>query len=157
MKLKINQQSLKSRLLKNKLVDENGCWIWQRAVFYTGYPQIKIARKTSYAHRASYEVFKGQIPRGLNVCHKCDIRLCINPEHLFLGTDLDNERDKKSKMRHVYGTKNGRAILNENKVVFIRRLYKTGNFMIKELAIIYNLSPSGMAKVVNCRTWKYLI
>lgn len=79
---------------------ENGCWEFTGAL-RSGYGAIKYKGKTCATHRVSYEISNGNIPNGLLVCHKCDNRKCINPEHLFLGTYSENMQDCKNKGRIV--------------------------------------------------------
>lgn len=91
-------------------VTECGCWIWMKALCGDRYGSIRVNSKLEKAHRVSWELFKGEIPSGLHVLHTCDIPACVNPEHLFLGTPLDNARDKESKGRgnQPTGLRNGR-------------------------------------------------
>jgi len=81
--------------------DENsGCWLWQKSVTRGGYGQQGYKMYNYSAHRLSWIFSVGPIPKGLAVCHKCDNPLCINPEHLFLGTQKDNVQDMMKKGRH---------------------------------------------------------
>ncbi len=80
-------------------VKENGCWIWNRYVGRNGYGQVAVSHKTSMPHRVMYQAHNGDIPSGLVVMHTCDNRLCVNPEHLSLGTQGDNVRDCVAKGR----------------------------------------------------------
>lgn len=87
--------------LKNKSkATENGCHLYTGSLLKTGYGQFWLDGKNVLAHRASYELNNGPIPKGLNICHSCDVRHCINPRHLFLGTQSDNIKDCYNKRRH---------------------------------------------------------
>jgi hypothetical protein len=86
-------------------IDARGCWIWQGAKKNPGnqsfaYGWVGFCGTQMNAHRASWLVHNGQIPAGMFVCHKCDVPLCVNPEHLFLGTASDNMLDMWAKRRH---------------------------------------------------------
>ena len=81
----------KERLLNKVSIDkEPGCWNWKASIIKDGYGQFKFEGKMEDAHRVSYKVFIGPIPENLHVLHKCDNPSCINPDHLFLGTQRDN-------------------------------------------------------------------
>lgn len=94
--------ALQARLLKHvSPVPFSGCWIWTGFVKPNGYGTLTVNRKPAYAHRAAYAVFRGPIPDGMCVCHHCDVRSCINPDHLFLGTQKENLQDMDAKGRRV--------------------------------------------------------
>lgn len=103
-----------------KVVEESGCWEWQLSKTPQGYGQAMYRRKRWRAHRLSYTAFKGEIPEGLCVCHTCDNRKCVNPEHLWLGTRGDNNKDCSGKGRHrnqytkATHCKNGHEFTEEN-------------------------------------------
>lgn len=89
-------------------IDETtGCWLWTGATNRLGYGAIQRRNKQTYttvmAHRASYEHHVGPIPEGMKVCHTCDVRHCVNPAHLWIGTQADNMRDMQDKGRQRYG------------------------------------------------------
>jgi hypothetical protein len=117
-------------------------------------------RKSKYVHRLMYLAVHGEIPSGLDVCHKCDNRRCINPDHLFSGTRLENMRDAKAKGRTACGESlNQRwgeigpaAKLTQDQVNEIRRMRPMGKAK-KIYADRFGVSPSNITKIMAGLTW----
>ena len=93
--------STKCKITHNIFITEKGCWEWKGDVHPNGYGYTTNYEtgKKKHVHRISYEIFKGQIPKGLYICHHCDNPCCINPEHLWAGTAKENMQDAKKKGR----------------------------------------------------------
>jgi len=88
----------------------SGCWLWSGVILGNGYGQVRIDNKKWLAHRLSWSLHSGNVPRGLLVLHRCDVRACVNPHHLFLGTHRDNINDCVAKGR--YPNKGGETAPN---------------------------------------------
>jgi hypothetical protein len=132
--------------LKVKKTSEDGCWNWTGYKNAEGYGAVQWNGKLDRAHRISYRLFHGPIPPGILVCHHCDNPPCVNPKHLFLGTNQDNTDDKVEKHRHTWctGSEHPNAKLDELKVLEIKRLLR------------YEITQSVIAKQfgVSCGTIK---
>lgn len=109
----------------------SGCWLWTGAVTGSGYGAF---RKES-VHRFSFRIHKSNIPMGSQVLHKCDTPLCVNPDHLFLGTQKDNITDCQSKGRNVRRSNHGMAKLNDAKVCEIRKSGLTNAALAREFGV----------------------
>ena len=129
-----------------------GCWMWTACVNTDGYGRLNVAGKMRLAHRISYKLHVGPIPEGLHVCHTCDTPGCVNPGHLFIGTPLDNHRDKVSKGRSTTGEKHGRSKLTENDITLIRQDTRT----TRELGALYNVHYSRISRIKRKETWKHV-
>lgn len=93
------------------VVQPDGCWLWQGRANSSGYGAFSlIPGRSTGAHRASYMIHKGPVPKGMEVCHTCDVPLCVNPEHLFLGTKRDNMQDCLRKGRFSVGDRHREAL-----------------------------------------------
>jgi len=136
------------------------CWEWE-GYFGNNYGQININKKEEYAHRISYELYYGKIPKhnsyhGMCVCHKCDNTKCVNPHHLFLGTNKDNMIDCKNKNRTTQGEKNAMHKLTEQEVLEIRSKYKWYVYTYKMLAEEYGVNYITILDIIKRKTWKHI-
>jgi len=122
-------ESLSEVLPGNYLVSETGCWNWTKGKMPFGYGVVTFQQKQIRTHRLSWMIHRGKIPAGMCVCHRCDNPSCINPDHLFLGTFGDNNRDMKAKgrMKHNHAgkrfCKRGHEFTEENTRVYQGRRY----------------------------------
>ncbi len=132
----------------------SGCWLWRGTVLNTGYGQLSINGKRVYAHRVAWERINGPIPSGLLVCHKCDVRNCVNPAHLFLGTYKDNTQDAIVKGRIIrIGEGNGRAKLSAVQVDEIRQRRKSGESMYR-LGKAFGIHRAHIRRICNRVAWR---
>jgi len=145
-------------------VDPDACWEWIGSKASSGYGSMMIDKKDNYlVHRFSWELHHGPIPDGMFICHQCDNPLCVNPNHLFCGTPLDNMRDMIAKGRqvrieppHLCGEDHPRATLTQEQVNEMRSLYASGNYTIADLALRYDTTRSNANLIVLWRSWRTL-
>lgn len=134
----------------------NNCWEWQKDIDRKGYGQIHSYREnkrvTLFAHRVSYELHKGTIPEKFLICHSCDNRKCVNPDHLWIGTQSDNMQDMIKKGRYNYGTKNRLSKLNHQQVLEIKNSRESGRFLSKK----FDVSEATIINIRKNRTWRHL-
>lgn len=135
-----------------------GCWLWAGFKLNSGYGITSTHRRRILAHRLSYKLAFGDIPKGMHVCHKCDTPLCVRPEHLFTGTDADNHADMKAKWRHTYGER-ARHKLTEAQVIEIKRDFhspRNRRSNAKALAAKYGVNVGAIYNVVRGATWSHI-
>lgn len=141
---------------KNKIAvcSMSGCWLWNGVLRNDGYAPIGIGRKTFLAHRISWELFKGTIPQGLCVLHRCDVKNCVNPDHLFTGTVADNNNDRmmKGRSRPAKGEQSGAAKLSNETVLFIRQSADSN----ASLARKFGVSAAIISYARHRKTWKHI-
>lgn len=139
-------------------VDSSGgpdaCWLWTGHIGENGYGVASIKGRTYKAHRVSYFIEHGRIANDRLVLHRCDVRACVNPAHLFLGTPKDNSLDAVRKERNtkLYGEQNGKARLTRAAVLAIRRICKRGVCQ-KTVAKQFGVSEATVSYVVNGGRW----
>ena len=92
--------SLPERFMGFVAISDDGCWLWKGTILNGGYGQFNAFGKPFLAHRMSYELYVGMVPSSARVCHRCDVRACVRPDHLFLGTTSDNQLDRYIKGRN---------------------------------------------------------
>lgn len=169
-----------------KSTDPDGCWEWTAGRFSKGYGAFSIKGRNQKANRVAWQLVHGTIPEGLCVLHKCDNPGCVRPDHLFLGTNLDNSKDCSQKGRrprgdrawprlhperlargkqngaHTHpekrprGERQGLAKLVASQVVEIRSLYGMGSMSQRELAESYGVHQYTIWAIVNRKTWKHI-
>ena len=144
--------------LHSKINFTDTCWLWNHWKDPEGYPLIYRHFKMWRGHRICYFMFVDEAPLDvltnskLFVCHTCDNPSCVNPKHLFLGSCLDNTKDKIIKNRHCFGTKNGRAKLTREIAIEIRNLYLKG-LTQRELGLKFKISKSQIGNIVTNKQW----
>lgn len=128
------------------------CWLWTKGLMSTGYGYIDFQRARHFTHRLVWELINGPIPNGLFVLHKCDNPACVNPKHLFLGTQKDNRQDCVTKLHHSFGSRHGMSKLSENNVLSIRASSKSA----QDLAKRFGLAPGYVREIKRRESWRHI-
>lgn len=147
-----------ARLLAKVEPDTNGgCWLWSGTVDADGYGRIMVNSVPRLVHRVSFAEHYGDDPAGLCVCHRCDVRACVNPDHLFLGSRGDNNRDRAGKNRSspAFGSGHYRAKLNEAAVGEILRRLATGEQQ-RLIAKEFGVDQSVISEINTGRKWRHV-
>jgi hypothetical protein len=131
--------------------NDNECWLWYGRKYKNGYGKFGISNKDYLAHRISYVIAHSNLPSHLKVCHDCDNKLCVNPYHLFLGTQEDNIQDMLSKGRCNPSKElnHYRCKLSNVSVVKIRELFSSGNYLQKELATMFKVNQNHISRIIS--------
>lgn len=133
--------------------DPDACWEWNGYIDPTGYGRMFYNRVRFSTHRLSYQIAFGEIPDGLQVCHKCDNRKCVNPNHLFLGTVADNMQDASNKRRLKHGENHHLSKITKAIADEIRSLYPSLDQ--RQLAKKFSVSKTTVANILHNRIWTY--
>jgi hypothetical protein len=129
----------------------SGCWLWLGSVNKAGYGRLGKDKRERQAHRLSYSVHRGEIPKGVLVLHRCDVRCCVNPSHLFLGSHADNAIDRESKGRgfSMHGAEHPKAKLSWDAANSIRQSHETSSALARK----FGVSHKAVRLVRSGKTW----
>lgn len=134
------------------------CWLWTGGT-KRGYGALRLSDQTvEYAHRLSWMLNNGPIPKGMDVLHRCDTPRCVNPQHMFLGTQQDNvkDMDQKGRRNPVRGERGGRARLTEAQVIEIRLLYANTDTTYHKLGCLFGVDFNTIQAIVSRRNWAHV-
>jgi len=150
--------TLENRFSKKWILEPNsGCWLWIGAMGVSKYGQIRVKNADGfwamgYAHRVSWRIYNSIIPDKMHVLHKCDNPSCVNPSHLFLGTQKSNMEDKALKGRQIRGEQSTQAKITEKNAISILNDTRPH----KKIANQYNISASLISRIKTRRAWRHV-
>ncbi len=143
---------------QHRIKQDSECWLWTKGQSTDGYGRVTYLGQTHNAHKLSYELIHGIVPHGTMVMHDCDIRLCVRPKHLLLGSRGDNNTDRMLKGRNAnrQGENNTDVKLTEQQVLEIRRQHALGLFTLRMLAQDYKVSSATIRLIVRRKRWLHI-
>lgn len=135
----------------------DACWLWVGHIEANGYGKLWFNGRQEWAHRVAWLLFVGPIPAGQVVRHLvCDTPLCVNVDHLALGTPQQNVDDAVGKNRHTIGARNGMTRLTADQVRAIRGEYEAGNVLMTTIADRYGVAESTIGMIVRRERWAHV-
>lgn len=140
---------------------DSSCWEWTAGKCRNGYGRFRVNRDKRGSHRVAWILTNGPIPHddsyhGICVCHKCDNRICVNPSHLFLGTNAENMRDRTTKGRVSSGEDHYKAKLSESDIVNIRSSHSAGGITMTAIAARFGVTPALISVIINRKIWRHI-
>jgi hypothetical protein len=163
--LRVEKEDLKTRFMRHVEKEDDGkrCWLWVGTKNKAGYGGIQVNGKRALVHRISYMLHHGAIPEGVGfhghvVCHACDNPSCVNPGHLFLGSQYTNmqDRDAKGRRAALIGSQHGMASLSEEDVKTILEIAATGRYTQTKIGKMFGVSNSTVSLIVNRKNWTHI-
>lgn len=154
-----NQQVIRERFDAKWTRDaKTGCWLWTASTAGKGYGQFRIpgTMRNIYAHRLSFELFKGALPKGAHLMHSCDTPRCVNPEHLSIGTPGDNAQDMKAKGRHLNGERNLNSKLTEAQALAIKTLLAHSQLSQRTIANLFGIQQMQVSRIKRGERWAHV-
>ena len=141
----------------SKVLKTSNCWLWTACKTQSGYGVFSLNRKYIRAHRASWVLHFGELPKsdgfnGICVLHHCDVRHCVNPNHLYLGTGKENMKDRTCRDRLPKGSAHANSKLVEQDIIDIRRDIRQGVIVAKK----YNITPAQISNIRLRKQWGHV-
>lgn len=152
----VSLTEIERRRFFQKIKKTDGCWLWTGSKTEWGYGRVWLNRKFYQANRVSFAIHKHPVPKNKLVCHSCDNPSCVNPDHLFVGSDNDNWQDcrQKRRNRHPRGEEHGRVRLTTEQVMEIKRDYAPRKMPKRVFAEKFGVSVSCIQHIVRGDNWK---